>query len=703
MNRGNYLKLVAIVLVILAAAAVFYGPLFGALGENLGLDLKGGVSVVLEAKGTADNPVTREKMIQLQEVMRNRVDEMGVTEPVIQPQGENRLIVELPGVKNTEEAVDLLDETAMLEFKDPAGNTVLTGADLKDAKAVFDSQRNLPVVTLEFTPEGAQAFGRATSQNVGRQIAIYLDEKLLSSPVVNEPILQGNAEISGGFSNMDEAANLAALLRGGALPLDVEIIEKHTVGPELGQDSLDKSLIAIAVGLLAIAIYMILLYRVSGVVAVLSLVVYSLIVCAVMVLLNATITLPGIAGLLLSVGMAVDANIIIYERFKDELKTGKTLRAAVDSGFGRAFWTIVDANVTTLIAAGVLYYFGSGPIRGFAVTLSIGIITSMFTAITLTRYILRSVVRVDALKHNWLYGVREKAKELKINFVRNRRIWYVVSLLIIIPGIISLGVQQLNFGIDFTGGNIIKAQAQEPLKSQEMRDFLAGQGLSKFSVRQAEDNQLILRTEELNEQENADLVATMQEHFPGLTLLGNDKVGAVIGRELTSKALYALAIAAVLMVIYISIRFEFWFGLAAIIALLHDVLITLGVFSVFRFEVDSTFVAAVLTLIGYSINDTIVLFDRIRENLKKRQRQSLTEIINTSINATLGRSISTSLTVIFTLVSLLVLGGETTRMFALAMLIGTVSGTYSSIFIASPLWLEMANWRERRSGRKIKL
>lgn len=703
MNRGNYLKLVAIVLVILAAAAVFYGPLFGALGENLGLDLKGGVSVVLEAKGTADNPVTREKMIQLQEVMRNRVDEMGVTEPVIQPQGENRLIVELPGVKNTEEAVDLLDETAMLEFKDPAGNTVLTGADLKDAKAVFDSQRNLPVVTLEFTPEGAQAFGRATSQNVGRQIAIYLDEKLLSSPVVNEPILQGNAEISGGFSNMDEAANLAALLRGGALPLDVEIIEKHTVGPELGQDSLDKSLIAIAVGLLAIAIYMILLYRVSGVVAVLSLVVYSLIVCAVMVLLNATITLPGIAGLLLSVGMAVDANIIIYERFKDELKTGKTLRAAVDSGFGRAFWTIVDANVTTLIAAGVLYYFGSGPIRGFAVTLSIGIITSMFTAITLTRYILRSVVRVDALKHNWLYGVREKAKELKINFVRNRRIWYVVSLLIIIPGIISLGVQQLNFGIDFTGGNIIKVQAQEPLESQEMRDFLAGQGLSKFSVRQAEDNQLILRTEELNEQENADLVAAMQEHFPGLTLLGNDKVGAVIGRELTSKALYALAIAAVLMVIYISIRFEFWFGLAAIIALLHDVLITLGVFSVFRFEVDSTFVAAVLTLIGYSINDTIVLFDRIRENLKKRQRQSLTEIINTSINATLGRSISTSLTVIFTLVSLLVLGGETTRMFALAMLIGTVSGTYSSIFIASPLWLEMANWRERRSGRKIKL
>jgi len=703
MNRGNYLKLVAIVLVILAAAAVFYGPLFGALGENLGLDLKGGVSVVLEAKGTADNPVTREKMIQLQEVMRNRVDEMGVTEPVIQPQGENRLIVELPGIKNTEEAVDLLDETAMLEFKDPAGNTVLTGADLKDAKAVFDSQRNLPVVTLEFTPEGAQAFGRATSQNVGRQIAIYLDEKLLSSPVVNEPILQGNAEISGGFNNMDEAANLAALLRGGALPLDVEIIEKHTVGPELGQDYLDKSLIAIAVGLLAIAIYMLLFYRVSGVVAVLSLVVYSLIVCAVMVLLNATITLPGIAGLLLSVGMAVDANIIIYERFKEELKAGKTLRAAVDSGFGRAFWTIVDANVTTLIAAGVLYYFGSGPIRGFAVTLSIGIITSMFTAITLTRYILRSAVRVDALKHNWLYGVGEKAREFKINFVRNRRIWYVLSLLIIIPGIISLGVQQLNFGIDFTGGNIIKVQVQEPVENQEMRDFLAAQGLSKFSVRQAEGNQLILRTEELNEQENADLVAAMQEHFPGLTLLGNDKVGAVIGRELTIKALYALAIAAVLMVIYISIRFEFWFGLAAIIALLHDVLITLGVFSVFRFEVDSTFVAAVLTLIGYSINDTIVVFDRIRENLKKRQRQSLTEIINTSINATLGRSISTSLTVIFTLVSLLVLGGETTRMFALAMLIGTVSGTYSSIFIASPLWLEMANWRERRSGRKIKL
>ncbi|KKM09226.1 preprotein translocase subunit SecD [Clostridiales bacterium PH28_bin88] len=410
MGGGNFAKVFVVLVIILVAGVLAVGPLLGAI--NLGLDLQGGVHVELQAV-EKDRPVTDEDMRQLEQVMRKRVDELGVSEPIIQRIGEKRLIVDLAGVEDTEQAVEVIGKTAQLEFKKSDGTVILTGNLLKDAVATIDPNNQQPEINLEFDAQGTKAFAEATAEAAGypegdpmRRIAILLDGEVLTNPHVTEPIPSGRARITGGFDSYQEAANIAALLRGGALPVSMEIIAKQTVGPTLGADSLEKSKIAVIAGLIAISLFMISYYRLPGLIANFSLVVYALIVLGTMVLIKAVLTLPGIAGLLLSVGMAVDANIIIYERVKEELRNGKTLRSAVEAGFKRAFWTVFDANVTTLIAAAVLYYLGTGPIRGFAVTLSIGILASMFTAITLTRWLLRMVVKVDAFKKMTLYGVR---------------------------------------------------------------------------------------------------------------------------------------------------------------------------------------------------------------------------------------------------------------------------------------------------------
>lgn len=411
MEFGRATKLAIVIIAIVAIGIFAIKPLLISL--DLGLDLSGGVQVTLQAKEMEGKKVTNEQMKQLQAVIRERVDQLGISEPRIQLAGENRLIVELAGLDDPEEAVELIGKTAMLEFKTAEGAVVLQGSHLKDARASHSPENNQPVIHLEFNAEGAKAFAAATiaaSQfpegDPRNYIAIYLDGQMLSNPRVRSAITDGKAELSGGFGTFDEAAKLAALLRGGALPVETDVIAKQTVGPSLGFESLEKSKVAVLVGLIAIGLFLLLVYRVPGVIANLSLIIYSVIVLGVLYLLKAVITLPGIAGLLLSVGMAVDANIIIYERVKDELRNGKTLRAAVETGFKRAFWTIFDANLTTLLAAVVLYYFGAGPIRGFAVTLSIGIIASMFTAITLTRWLLRITIASNLFTKPKHFGMR---------------------------------------------------------------------------------------------------------------------------------------------------------------------------------------------------------------------------------------------------------------------------------------------------------
>ncbi|NLV16072.1 MAG: protein translocase subunit SecD [Syntrophomonadaceae bacterium] len=391
-NATSLVKLIAIVLAVALLAVFSVKPVTEKI--NLGLDLQGGLHVVMEAQEQEGQKISEDTISKSIGILRTRVDQLGVAEAPIQPAGSNRIIIELPGVEDPDAAADFIGQTAELQFKDENGNVVLSGKNLQDAKAELDPGSNQPQVSLKFDEEGAQIFKDFSSQNIGKHMGIYLDDKMFTNPVISETIPDGNARISGGFETLKEAEDTAVLLRSGALPVTINIVEKRTVGPTLGSDSLAKSVEAGIVGLIMILVFMIGYYRVPGLVAAVSLVLYSCIVLWVMILLNATLTLPGIAGFILSIGMAVDANIIIYERIKDEMRHGKTLKASIEAGFNRAFWTVFDANITTLLVAGVLMFFGIGPIKGFAVTLSIGIIASLFTAIAFTRFLLRIVADV---------------------------------------------------------------------------------------------------------------------------------------------------------------------------------------------------------------------------------------------------------------------------------------------------------------------
>jgi len=397
---GNMTKFLVAVAAILGVFGYYISPLATSIKQ--GLDLQGGTHVVLEAVDTPEAKVNEDAVQRVVKIIERRVNELGLTEPIIQRQGERRIIVELPGVKDPEKAIDMLGKTALLEFQDESGKTVLTGTDLKDAKAQID-QSNRNLVSLEFSDEGAKKFADLTAKNIGKHISILLDKQVLTSPVVEEAIPSGKAVITGNRS-IEEAQNLSILLRSGSLPVKVEVMETRTVGPSLGQDSKAKSQFAFMVGIGGIVIFMLAFYRLAGFVANVTLALYVIMLLVGLKMLNATLTLPGIAGIILSMGMAVDANVLIFERFKEEYRNGKTLRAAMDAGFNRAFATILDSNITTLIAAAVLFFLGTGPIKGFAVTLGLGIILSMFTAITVTRYMLKMLMSAKMFKNGKVFG-----------------------------------------------------------------------------------------------------------------------------------------------------------------------------------------------------------------------------------------------------------------------------------------------------------
>ncbi|BBB92869.1 MAG TPA: protein translocase subunit SecD [Methylomusa anaerophila] len=400
MRWGNLTRFLLVVIAILVVAGYYMLPL--ALSIKQGLDLQGGTHIILEASDTPEAKVDEDAMQRVKQIIEHRINELGLTEPLVQRESDRRLIVELPGVKDPEKAIELLGKTALLEFQDESGAVVLTGKDLKDARAHID-QRKQNLVDIEFSDEGAKKFADLTAKNVGKHISILLDKQVLTSPVVQEAIPNGKAVITGNRS-IEEAERLAILLRSGALPVKVDILETRTVGPTLGQDSKDKSIQAFMIGIAAIVVFMLLFYRLSGFVANVALILYVLLLLVSLKMLNATLTLPGIAGIILSMGMAVDANVLIFERFKEEYRAGKTLRTAMDAGFHRAFATILDSNVTTLIAAVVLFFLGSGAIKGFAITLGLGIILSMFTAITATRYILKMFIQANVIKNGKLFG-----------------------------------------------------------------------------------------------------------------------------------------------------------------------------------------------------------------------------------------------------------------------------------------------------------
>ncbi|MBO6640566.1 MAG: protein translocase subunit SecDF [Roseitalea sp.] len=661
-------------------------------------------------------------LTQTVEVIRGRIDELGTTEPVIQRQGTDRIIVQVPGLDDPERLKDLIGTTARLTFRmvdvttpvedalgsrPPVGTEILystddppipyvietreivTGENLEDAQAGFDQRTNEPIVTFRFDGTGAQRFGRATQENVGRPFAIVLDEQVISAPVIREPILGGSGQISGNFT-VDGANDLAILLRAGALPLKPTFVEERTVGPSLGADSIAAGEIAGIIGAILVVGFMFVAYGFLGVIANLALVINITLVIAALSALGATLTLPGIAGIVLTVGMAVDSNVLIFERIREERLGGRSLIQAIDAGFQRAFTTIVDANVTTLIAAIILFYLGSGPIRGFAVTLAIGIITTVFTAFVLTRWMMAFWLKRRKPKELPLGLGRHLRPDTKIKFMWLRRYSFTLSSLIVVASMALFATVNMNLGIDFKGGSLIEVQALEgEADIGGIRNGLSDLNLGDVQVQGfGEPTDALIRVESQGGGDNAEQSAIAKVRAvleADYEIRRVEVVGPTVSGELATAGTIAVLAALAAILIYIWLRFEWQFALGAIIATTHDVLLTIGMFVITGLEFNLSSIAAILTIVGYSLNDTVVVYDRVRENLRRYKKMPIPDLLDMSMNQTLPRTILTSVTTLLALLALFIFGGEVLQSFVAAMIFGVVIGTYSSIFIAAPI------------------
>jgi SecD/SecF fusion protein len=721
-----------------------------------------------------DLSLTPDEISQLQErtlsqsleVLRNRIDQFGVTEPVLVRQGSDQIVVQLPGIQDPQRAMDLIGQTAQLEFKlvddqaqvnlaeliDQAlksghlkpGYTrqelnqaladkippedevyiekslnrdtgrleskplllqkkvLLTGAAVKNA-TVRIGDYNEPYVSVDFNSRGATEFARITGANVKRRLAIILDGVVRSAPVIQERIGGGRAQITGSYTAA-EAHDLAIVLRAGALPATVKIVQNITVGPTLGADSIKKGLTAGLLATILVIAFMIFYYRFSGVVADYAMILNVIILLGALSLLGATLTLPGIAGIILSVGMAVDSNVLIFERMREEFHAGKPLKAGIDGGYDKAFWTIIDAHVTTLITACALFLFGTGPIKGFAVTLSLGVILNLFTALFGTR-----VVYDWVLLKRWLTKLNffEFFKQPNIDFIGWRRYAFIFSGALAVLGIVAfvqLSRGHGNLGVEFSGGALVQMTAAKPFTINEVRDIMNKEGWGHAELQQIESGKELM----VKLKKSQTSVGLMSEHLAGILnkalpnnhfkVIGKAEIGASISHDLRNKAIVAIIISLVGIIVYIAWRFEFIFGIGATVATFHDVLAVLGIFYLFNREITLLVVTALLTLAGYSLTDTVVVFDRIRENLARR-RGKLGEIINLSVNEVLSRTIITSTTVFLVVVALFFFGGVVLRDFALAMILGVLVGTYSSVFVASPI---VFAWRKEAKRVEVK-
>ena len=734
MERRLIYKIIFI-LTIIGLCLYFTFPLNKRI--NLGLDLKGGMHLVLRVDTSQLSTAAKEDAVdRALEVIRNRIDEFGVREPSIQKQGEDEIVVQLPGVTDRERAIDLIGKTALLEFKlvsneadklkqalegnIPEGfelkrsqeedeplllekQAALTGDTLTNAAVRFDqSQFNEPVVTLKFNPEGAKKFADITSNNVGKRLAILLDGKVQSAPRIKEAIPSGEAVITGRFT-IEQAQDLALVLRVGALPAPMYIEEERTIGPLLGQDSINKGVKASIIGGVLVFIFMVVYYLLAGIVANIALLLNLLIILGSLGMLpllfpgvSATLTLPGIAGIVLSLGMAVDANVLINERIREELTSGKSLRTAITNGYSKAFSAIFDSNLTTLIAAFLLFQFGTGPIRGFAVTLTIGLIASMFTAIVVTRTIFEILLSSGLLKS---LPMLKLIKETKFDFIGKRRIFYAISLLVIVVGLVAFFKKGKEaYGIDFAGGQVQEYSFKSPISVDVLRQTLKELGLADASIQQFKENPRVvfIRT---TKEESSIITNKLKEKFPeqDIQVLKIEKVGPIAGKQLKTKAIYALIWSLAGILIYVTFRFKhFNFAAAGVLALFHDVLVALGFLAITGRQIDLLSVTAFLTIAGYSINDTIVIYDRVRENSRIFRKLSLYELINLSVNQTLGRTLLTSGVTLLVVVAILFYGGEVLGNFAFTLLVGFIAGVYSTVYIASPLVLA---W----SGQKSKV
>ena len=702
---------------------------------KLGLDLAGGVSITYQVVG--DEKPSAADMGDTIYKLQQRVDNYS-TEAQVYQEGDDRINIEIPGVSDANTILEDLGKPGSLYFisqTDSEGNQnyggtygigvdgeveiqyiltkpieelladgsiVLTGTEVVDAqaKARQDSMGNVEnVVTLVLNEEGKEAFAKATQKayDNGESIAIYYDDKFVSVPNVQAVITDGNAVITG-QSSPEEAQRIASTIRIGGLKLELEELRSNVVGAQLGSEAIHSSLIAAAVGFVLVVLFMIAVYYISGLAAALALCLYTELMVILLYAFEATLTLPGIAGIILSVGMAVDANVIIFARIREELATGKTVQSSIKIGFSKALSAILDGNITTFIAAVVLYFMGSGTIKGFSITLMLGIILSMFTALFVTKFLINALYAIG-IQSEKAYGVGKEKKT--INFLGKRKFFFGLSAAVNVIGFVVMGVNQsqinmpLNYSLDFVGGTSTTMTLNEDMSIEEidaqivpMIEDITGDG-NVQTTKVAGSNQVIIKTRTLNLEEREKFADTMADNFGvDKSSITAETISATVSSEMQADAVKAIVVATILMLLYIWFRFkDIRFGASSVIALIHDVLVVLAFYAVVRISVGNTFIACMLTIVGYSINATIVIFDRIRENLRdKKDRETLEEMVNKSISQTLSRSIFTSLTTFFMVAALEVFGVSSIREFALPLIAGIICGTYSSICLTGAMW-----------------
>lgn len=711
---------------------------------KLGLDISGGVSVVMKADTTN---VPRDQlatvMSQTQSVIEQRVNSLGVSEPVVTVEGSDRIRIELPGMEKSSDAIDAIGRVAQLKFTLADNTLVMDGKDIKDARVDTDNETGGYVVTLNFTGDGQKKFYEGTQKAYAQtittdqimktsdgavamdvddnpvqanSIVIFLDDEIISAPVVDEGPINGTSCIIRGSFTADEAKNLAMLIRGGALPVPLSEQESSEIGATLGMGALQDALLGGIIGIGLIMLLFLFMYRLLGLAASLAVMLYIPTILWIMVIIKGVMTLPGIAGIILSIGMAVDCNVIIFARIKEEVANGKSIRVAASTGFNRAMTTIVDSQLTTIIAAVILYALGTGPVKGFALTLIIGIIVGVVAAVLATHLYTTILAESPAItRSKLLVGMTEgldigQMSKPRFNFkyIDRRKIYYIVTVAIIVVGIGVGLVRGYNWGIDFTGGTVMQVNMHKAVTSEEVDKVMNENGIDDAEITTYGDSGIVIKTTaDIKNVQRQKLIDSFSKTFdldPEKDFPTFDYYGPSIGDMLKKNAITATLIAALCMLIYAAFRFKWRLGVASLVGVLHDVIMMISLYGLFHLTINNPFIAAILTIVGYSINDTIVIFDRIRENMGLMSRLPLNELVDVSINQTLVRSLMTSACTALAILPLIFIGGDSIKQFTIPLLIGIVCGAASSIFVASPIFFELSaigegSRRNRTRGR----
>ena len=666
-------------------------------GIKLGLDLAGGVSITYQAKEADPSP---EDMADTQYKLQQRVQTYS-SEAEVYQEGSNRINVDIPGVTDANKILEELGKPGSLQFLDENMQVVLEGTDVATASPVIykdETGANKYEVSLTFTEEGTKKFADVTAANVGKHIAIVYDGMIYSNPVVQAAITGGKASISG-MSSYEEADKLASTIRIGSLSLELEELRSNVVGAKLGQEAISTSLKAGVIGFGIVCVFMIIVYLIPGLAASLALCLYVALIIILLAAFEVTLTLPGIAGIILSIGMAVDANVIIFERIKEEMAAGKTVKSAIDSGFKRAFTAILDSNITTLIACAVLFFLGTGTIVGFATTLGIGVIVSMFTALTVTHFLLNRMVDFR-VRNPKAYGLRDReAGKQRFAILKNFKIFGGISALLVVTGLVALillpfGKNLFNLSIDFAGGTEMEfnmhTEVTQDVQTEVSGLFKDATGVDASSVTSSGDGNedVLIRSTSITSEQRAAVIDKMLEKYSlaDTDILNNNDVSASVGSDLQRSAVICSVLAIVLMMLYITFRFEMTSGMAAVCCLMHDLLIMLSVYVWLQIPLDSNFIAAALTILGYSINASIIVFDRVRENLRTARREDFASVAERSVWQTMGRTINTTLTTLFTIGMVFILGVPSLKQFTLPLIVGILAGGWSSVLLSCSLW-----------------